>query len=59
MLTQREYDESELRELRRRLSDVTSPARQVAPSPAGQEYRRKLREDMARVEKQLADREKV
>lgn len=54
MLTQREYDEAELRELRWRLADVMHPGRQVTPSTSGQEYREQLRADIARLEERLA-----
>lgn len=54
MLTQREYDESELRELEWRLRDLEDPARQTTPSAAGREYRRKLKEDIDRLRARLA-----
>ena len=54
MLTERDYDEAELRELRWKLADVSSPGRQVTPSASGQEYRRRLSEDIAEFEARLA-----
>lgn len=57
-LTQREYDEIELNDLRRRLADVTDPGRQVTPSTSGQEYRQSLRDDIARLEARLSSEER-
>jgi len=54
MLTERDYDEAELRELRWKLADVSSPGRQVTPSASGQEYRSRLAEDIAELEGRLA-----
>lgn len=56
-LTDREYVEAELHDLRWKLADVTNPGRQVTPSASGQEYRRRLREDIADLEARLASEE--
>lgn len=56
-LTQREYDEAELRDLRWKLADVEAPGRQVTPSTSGQEYRRRLREHIAELEERLSSEE--
>lgn len=55
MTTQREYDEAELRDLRWKLAGVKDLGRQAPPSSVGQEYRRRLREDIARLEERLKD----
>jgi hypothetical protein len=53
-LTQREYDEAELRTLERRLADVIDPARQTTPTAAARDYRESLRRDIARLRERLA-----
>jgi hypothetical protein len=53
-LTQREYDEAELRDLRWKLADVTSPARQTEPTEEGQAYREQLAADIRELEERLA-----
>jgi hypothetical protein len=53
-LTEEEYDRNDLATLERRLADVENPGRQVPPTRAGQEYRRKLREDIALLQKRVS-----
>jgi hypothetical protein len=43
----------QLATLRARQQDVTDPGRQVPPTAAGREYRRKLRRDIERLECEL------
>lgn len=57
MTTQREYVELELQDARRQLANVTDPGRQVAPSPAGRDYRKRLEEDISELQKRLSDLE--
>jgi len=52
--TQDEYDRDELATLERRLADIENPGRQVTPSTSGREYRRRLREDIARLRERLS-----
>lgn len=56
MLTQREYDELELRACQRSLAAVTDPGRQVPPTEAGRQYRADLKARIAELEARVEDR---
>ena len=52
--TEREMVEAELEEARRLLANVEDPARQTEETPAGQDYRRRLRADIEHLEARLS-----
>lgn len=54
-MSQEDHDRLELRSLERRLADVTNPGRQVTPTTSGQEYRKRLREDIRRLRERLPE----
>ena len=55
--TEREMLQEELDQARRLLANVEDPARQTDETPAGQNYRRRLRADIAELEARLSSEE--
>ncbi len=55
--TQREYIEIELSIARATLAAVEDSSRQTDETPAGQDYRKRLRADIAHLEERLASEE--
>jgi len=53
-LTQREYDEEELRSMERRLADLEYRGQQGTLSARGRKYRASLERDIARLRERLS-----
>ena len=55
LLSQRDYDETELQALELALASITAPSRQVLSTAVGREYRRALEARIEELRERLED----